>query len=176
MERQWRTCPCTSVNLVLASKPDEVIEYSKKLMPQMKRLLIYKAPFMIPFIMPLVYSILYGKTKKSTIKRRFDFETDDDLNVGDRVQIRSEEDIRSTLNQDNVFKGLGVMPEMIKYHGKEYRVFKKINRIVIESTGELRNIRSPTYLLEGVFCTGEFHHNCDRSCFILWKREWLKKL
>jgi hypothetical protein len=142
----------------------------------MKRLLIYNAPFMTPFLLPLVRSIIDEKPKKPTIKRHLEFEANDDLKPGDLVQIRSEQEIRSTLNKDNIFKGLGVMPEMAKFYGKEFRVFKKINKIMVEATGELRQIKSPTYLLDGVFCDGEYHKNCDRSCFLLWKREWLKKV
>jgi hypothetical protein len=142
----------------------------------MRRLLIYNAPFAVPFVLPVAYAMVYGKPMKSTTKRQLEFESTDDLQPGDLVQIRTEAEVRSTLSKDNVFKGLGVMPEMAKFYGKEYRVFKKVNKMIIEATGELRQIKSPTYLLEGVLCDGEFHLNCDRSCYLLWKREWLKKV
>ena len=176
MERQWRTCTCTSFNLVSASSPDKDVHLSNRPWPLIWRWLIHNAPFTMPFILPVINSIITGKQNKPKTKRQLEFEADDDLEPGDLVQIRSEAEIQSTLNEDNKFKGLGVMPEMTKFYGKELRVFKKINKIMIEATGELRHIKSPTYLLEGVFCDGEFHSDCDRSCFLLWKREWLKKV
>lgn len=175
MERQWRACACTSVNLVSASLPHKDSGHSNRFMPRMKRLVVYKAPFMTPFLLPLARTIIYGKPQK-TPKKQVEFPADDDLQPGDLVRIRSDEEVRSTLNKDNIFKGLGIMPEMAKFYGKEYRVFKKIDRIMVEATGELRQIRSPTYLLDGVYCDGEFHKGCDRSCFLLWKREWLIKV
>jgi hypothetical protein len=176
MKRQWRTCICTSVNLVSASSPDKASQHSNRSWPRIERLLIYKVPYVTPFIFPVVSIIVKDKPKKNVTKRQLEFEADDDLEPGDRVQIRSEKEIQSTLGKENKFKGLSVMPEMSKFYGKEYRVFKKLKKMMIESTGELRVIKSPTYLLEGVFCDGEFHQNCDRTCFLLWKREWLKKL
>jgi hypothetical protein len=135
-----------------------------------------------PFMVPIIHAIKYGMTNEQNVplepapRKQFFLETEDDLKPGDLVEIRSDEEIRSTLNDENKFKGLGVMPEMRRFYGNKYHVFKKINRILIEETGELRTIKSPTYILEGVFCNGEFHMDCDRSCFLLWKREWLKKL
>jgi len=48
--------------------------------------------------------------------------------------------------------------------------------MIIETTGELRKIRTPTVLLEGVFCDGRAHGNCDRSCFCFWREAWLKRV
>lgn len=175
IERPWRACPCTTVNLVAASSPDPASGGSNKLLARGKRMLVYRMPFMVPIVMPVAYAVVYGK-KRSAPRKRVDFEAADDLKPGDRVQVRSEEEISSTLNSNNVFKGLGMMPEMVNFFGGEYKVFKKVDKILIESTGELRRIKSPTYMLEGVLCDGGSHQGCDRSCYIMWKREWLKKL
>ena len=98
------------------------------------------------------------------------------LQVGEWVQIRSKEEIFSTLNEEGKYKGLLFMAEMIRFCGKKFKVFKKVERIMLESTGELREIKSPTVFLEGVFCDGEFHNRCDRSCFLYWREIWLKKV
>jgi hypothetical protein len=172
MEPRWRACSCTSINLVSASTPDNESE-SPTLLARMNRLLVYNAPFMVP----LVHSMATVNSKRTPSKKLPpEFESSDDLEPGDRVEVRSEQEVLSTLNADRKLKGLAPMPEMVKHYGKEYRVFKKLNKIMIESTGELRAIKSPTYMLEEVFCDGEFHQHCDRSCFLLWKREWLKKI
>lgn len=93
---------------------------------------------------------------------------------GDWVEIKSFEDIFNTLNEEGKLRGLVFIKEMRKYCGKRFKVFKKLDKIVLETTGEMRRIRSPTFLLEGVLCDGEAHGNCDRSCFCFWREDWLK--
>lgn len=97
------------------------------------------------------------------------------LRPGDWVQVRSEEEIEATLNRKRRYKGLYFMPEMSKFYGQRYRVEKVIHRMLLESTGEMRVMKSPGVYLEGVYCNGEFHDGCERNCFLLWKEEWLMR-
>jgi hypothetical protein len=97
------------------------------------------------------------------------------LNVGDYVEVRSAKEIYATLDQYGKFKGLAFTPEMVKFCGKRFKVYKRLENIILESTGELRRIKSPTVLLEGVFCDGEAHGKCDRSCFCFWREAWLRR-
>lgn len=99
-----------------------------------------------------------------------------DLKVGDRVEVRSAKEIFATLDRSGKLKGLRFTHEMTRFCGRRFRVFKKLDKIILEATGELRKIRTPTYLLNGVFCDGSDHGNCDRSCFCFWRDEWLKKV
>jgi len=110
------------------------------------------------------------------IKDKYVLEDTLNLEVGEWVKIRSKEEIFSTLNKDGKYKGLLYMPEMIKFCEKKFKVFKRVERIMLESTGELREMKSPTVFLEGVFCDGEFHDRCDRSCFLYWKEIWLERV
>lgn len=112
-----------------------------------------------------------NEQKKSNDRLR---ESKTELNPGDWVEIKSFEEIFKTLNEEGKLRGLVFVKEMGKYCGQRYKVFKKLDKIVLETTGELRKIRTPTYLLEGVLCSGEAHGNCDRSCFCFWRKEWLK--
>jgi hypothetical protein len=96
------------------------------------------------------------------------------LRVGDWVEVRSLVEIRATLDADAKLRGLRFIPEMAEYCGGRYRVCKVLNKIVMESTGELRRMRSPTVLLEGVICDGRLHGGCDRSCFCFWREAWLR--
>jgi len=93
---------------------------------------------------------------------------------GDLVEVKSFEEIFETLDNEGRHRGLSFTKEMINFCGKQFKVYKKLERIVLESTGEMRRIRTPTYLLEGVFCDGRYHGNCDRSCFAFWREVWLK--
>lgn len=98
------------------------------------------------------------------------------LNVGDWVEVRSLNEIVKTLDDKGKFKGLYFMPEMEEFCGRRFKIFKKAEKIKLESNGELRKLRSPSYFLEGVHCTGVFQGGCDRACFHYWREEWLIKV
>lgn len=98
------------------------------------------------------------------------------IGVGDWIEVKTAEEVRATLDKNGKTRGLRYMPEMWKFCGKRFRVFKKVERVNIEETGEIRVLKSPTFFLEGVFCDGEFHGHCDRSCFLFWKEDWLRKI
>ncbi len=98
------------------------------------------------------------------------------LQPGDWVEVRSIEEIAATLDGSGKFLGLYFMPEMEQFCGKKFRIIKKAEKIKLESTGELRKLKAPSYFLEGVYCTGEHQGGCDRLCFHYWREAWLKRL
>ena len=119
------------------------------------------------FISHIVMSIVYPQTPDNEVLN---------LQPGDWVQVRSFDEISATLDENGKYKGLYFMPEMKKFCGKKYKVFKKVEIIKLESTGELRKLRSPSVFLEGVYCDGENHDGCDRSCFHFWREMWLQRV
>jgi len=98
------------------------------------------------------------------------------LKPGEWVEVKSEKEIFATLDQHGKLRGLAFNREMAKFCGKRFRVYKRLEKIILESTGELRRIRTPTVMLEGVFCDGEAHDKCDRSCFCFWREAWLRRV
>lgn len=94
-----------------------------------------------------------------------------DLEPGDLVEVRSEEEIKATLDKNNRYRGLIFMPSMLEFCGKRYRVYKKVVNIKLETTGHMRKIVTPTVFLEGVLC-----HRCDRECYAFWREAWLKRV
>ena len=96
------------------------------------------------------------------------------LQPGELVQIKSEEEVRQTLDSANRSCGLGFMEGMSQHCGKTYSVYKPVRTIILEGTGEVRRMKN-TVLLEGVICDGE-RLGCDRSCFYFWKESWLKRV
>lgn len=107
-----------------------------------------------------------GKAKVSSIN----------LQPGDWVEVRSAKEIFSTLDGKGKNRGLGFTREMEKFCGRRFRVYKNLRKIILEATGELRTMKVPTLLLEGVTCDGEFHGGCDKSCFCFWREIWLKRI
>lgn len=98
-----------------------------------------------------------------------------DLQPGELVEVKPTKEIFATLDDQGKLAGLRFNPEMVKFCGQKFRVFKRLDKIIIESTGELRRIRIPTVILEGVYCDGTSHGGCDRSCFCFWREAWLKR-
>lgn len=97
------------------------------------------------------------------------------LQAGELVEVKSLAEIRKTLDENGRYKGLYFMGEMRQFCGKQFRVHKKVNRILLESTAEIRKAKN-TVLLEGVMCDGHVQSGCDRSCFYYWREAWLKRV
>jgi hypothetical protein len=103
---------------------------------------------------------------------------DENLNLepGEWVQVRSFDEISRTLDENRKYKGAFFMPAMEKFCGKKFKVFKKVQVIKLESTGEVRKLKRPSVFLEGVYCDGVRVNGCERSCFHFWKEAWLKRI
>jgi hypothetical protein len=98
-----------------------------------------------------------------------------ELQPGELVEVKSLEEILATLDGNRRNNGLLWMTGMSRYCGQRHRVRRRVERIMLESNGELRNMRN-TVLLEGVMCDGAAFGGCDRSCFHFWREVWLKRV
>ena len=97
------------------------------------------------------------------------------LRQGELVEVKSVEEIMATLDKTRRNKGLLWMTGMRKFCGGRYRVFKRVETILLESNGKLRKMKN-TVLLQGVMCDGTDFCGCDRSCFHFWHEVWLRKV
>lgn len=97
------------------------------------------------------------------------------LQPGELVEVKSVDEILTTLDRNRRHKGLLWMTGMRKHCGKQYRVYRRVQRITLESNGELRNMKN-TVLLEGVMCDGREFGGCDRCCFHFWREAWLRRV
>lgn len=97
-----------------------------------------------------------------------------DLQPGEVVEVLPYEKILSTLDSSEKLQGLGFMPEMRKYCGKRFKVLKRVDKMMIEGKG-MRRLR-PAVLLDGVFCDGQAHGGCQRTCYCFWREGWLKRV
>ena len=97
------------------------------------------------------------------------------LRPGELVEVKSVEEILTTLDKHRRCNGLLWMVGMKKFCGKRYKVFKRVETIMLESNGELRKMKN-TVLLEGVMCDGSEFCGCDRSCFHFWREAWLRRV
>lgn len=98
------------------------------------------------------------------------------LKAGDLVRVRSEEEIKATLDFWGQLKNCRFMSDMYPYCGTTQRVLKAVERFVDERDNRAKKSRG-IVLLEGVYCQGTPDlGRCDRSCFYFWREEWLEKL
>ena len=84
------------------------------------------------------------------------------LQPGEFVEVRSEQEILQTLDGQGKHRGLAWMPNMARCCGKTYAVYKRVKRIMLESSGEIRVVRNTVLLEGGDMC--ENLYGCDRSC------------
>ena len=96
------------------------------------------------------------------------------LKPGELVEVKSEQEIWATLKSRRN-KGLYLMKEMRKLCGKRFRVYKRLEKMMLEDSGEFRKVKN-TVLLDGVMCDGEEPYGCDRSCFHFWREAWLRRV
>lgn len=96
--------------------------------------------------------------------------------VGEVVQIRSAADILQTLDADGTIDGLPFMPEMLRFCGAQFRVFRWADKIndMNTKTG-VRRLRD-TVMLEELRCDGSAHDGCQAECQMLWKTAWLERV
>jgi hypothetical protein len=97
------------------------------------------------------------------------------LRPGEWVEVKSEQEILANLDGERRYKGLMWMAGMRKFCGRRFRVHKRVERILLEGTGEYRKLKN-TVLLEGVMCDGVEWNGCDRSCFHFWREAWLRRV
>ena len=96
--------------------------------------------------------------------------------VGDIVEVHSASEIRRTLDADGTLDGLPFMPEMLRFCGSRFRVYRRVDKIndMKTKTG-VRRLRD-TVTLEGLRCDGSSHDGCQAECQILWKDDWLQRV
>ena len=96
--------------------------------------------------------------------------------AGDRIRVRTRQEIDSTLDPFKELKGCAFLPEMYQYCGTEQRVLKSMQRFMDERDYKLKKVRG-VILLENVICNGTPAFGpCDRCCFLFWREEWLEKI
>jgi len=91
---------------------------------------------------------------------------------GDLVEVRSEAEILSTLDEKGRLENLPFMPEMLKFSGQRLRISRRALKTCVDD-GDIRQL-DRTVLLEEVRCDGSSHAGCGRACLIFWKEAWLK--
>jgi hypothetical protein len=98
---------------------------------------------------------------------------------GDIVEVKTPAEILQTLDDDGSLDYMPFMPEMVEFCGRRFRVSKRAIKTCLSGLGPstMRMFKSDdVLLLEGLRCSGALHDGCQKSCMILWREAWLRKV
>jgi len=95
------------------------------------------------------------------------------LIVGDWVEVRSKEEILSTLDSKGQLDGWPFMPEMFSFCGKRFQVYKRAHK-TCDTVFPVRGRRVEDAVHLETRCDGTEHGGCQAGCLIFWKQAWLR--
>ncbi|MGO9976174.1 MAG: hypothetical protein ACLP01_25900 [Solirubrobacteraceae bacterium] len=97
------------------------------------------------------------------------------IQAGETVEIRSHEEILATLDRRGTNRGLSMSADMLPYCGQTAVVRHRVELRIDERTGELRRMRNPCLVLDGVTCGGWYNGFCSREADLYWREIWLRR-
>ena len=98
------------------------------------------------------------------------------LQPGELIQIKSEQEIAKTLDEKGRNRGLICDLGMTQYAGGQYRVRTRLDRMISESTGQMRKVEG-TVILEGLECLcWRVAGGCPRQDYMYWRELWLERM
>jgi hypothetical protein len=95
------------------------------------------------------------------------------LKVGDWVEVRSFAEICATLDAQSSLDALPFMPEMARFCGRRFKVFKRAHKACDTIDTYMNRSMADAVHLE-LRCDGSAHGGCQAGCLIYWKTAWLK--
>ncbi|HEY2826725.1 MAG TPA: hypothetical protein VGJ04_03925 [Pirellulales bacterium] len=98
------------------------------------------------------------------------------LQPGEWVIVKSREEIVATLDNSGRNRGLMFDGEMLPFCGKRFRVLRRMEQMIEESTGRMLKPRGASVILENVFCTSRFRRVCPRAIYSYWREIWLRRV
>lgn len=98
------------------------------------------------------------------------------LQPGELVEVKSMDGIIETLDERAFNRGLCFTPDMHLLCGERQQVERRLEKIIVDGTGKMRQVRNTVYL-EGSHC-GCSHvafGGCPRQEFSYWREIWLRR-
>jgi hypothetical protein len=96
------------------------------------------------------------------------------MRAGDWVEVRSKDEILRTLDKNGRLEGLPFMPQMFRYCGQRFQVYKRAHKTCDTVSGEYITRRLPDGIHLDLRCDGAEYGGCQAACLIYWKEAWLK--
>lgn len=98
----------------------------------------------------------------------------DRCKAGDLVEVRSRDEILSTLDDQGCLDALPFMPEMLQYCGQRLRVYKAAHKTCDSTFYRDGRYMKNAVFLEDLRCDGTGHASCEAECSLFFKLAWLK--
>jgi hypothetical protein len=101
------------------------------------------------------------------------------LRAGDRVALRSPDEILRTLDDNGTLDSLPFMPEMLDSYGATLRVQYRAEKTCVDVGPNIypdRRFVHGDVVVLGERCDGRSHDGCKRGCKIFWKESWLRRV
>jgi hypothetical protein len=95
--------------------------------------------------------------------------------AGDWVEVLSKAEILRTLDKNGRLDGLPFMPQMFKYCGQRFRIYKTAYKTCDTVSGHYAGRRLPDGYHLSLRCDGDAYGGCQAGCLIFWKGAWLKR-
>ena len=98
---------------------------------------------------------------------------------GERVRIKTKEQIEMTLDVQGRNRGLHFDVELSPYCGTERTVRRSVTQFIDEATGKMRYTKQPCIMLDGVACKGDYSECrllCPREIASWWREVWLERV
>lgn len=97
------------------------------------------------------------------------------LAAGNDVIVKSSAEIRATLNDQSLNRGLYFDPDMLKHCERRHRVQAEVKKLIDIVTGEVRTMKTPAYILRGVHFSGERQLFNAQHEPLFWRGVWLRR-
>jgi len=102
------------------------------------------------------------------------------LQPGERVQVKTKEEIAATLDSEGKDRGLWFDKEMFPFCGGIYQVRQCVKRFIDDRTGRMIEFKKDDCVtLERVVCSGELslhRYFCPRAIYPFWRESWLRRV
>jgi hypothetical protein len=96
---------------------------------------------------------------------------------GDMVEIKSPEEIKETLNSKGCNRGLRYGHGLNRFCGTRFRVRDRIDRMIIESTGQMIHLEGTVTLEHSTcLCYMNAFGGCPRQDLVYWREAWLRRV
>ena len=102
-----------------------------------------------------------------------------DLQPGELVRIKPYKEILKTLDTRDRNRGLYFDAEEVPYCGGQYRVLRRVTRIINDKTGRMLEMKTPCLILDSVICESRYSECrlfCPRSIYSFWREIWLERV
>lgn len=114
------------------------------------------------------FPYVFGSLKRTPVENL-------DLHVGEWVIVKSSEEIMKTLDTRGRNRGLTFESEMLPYCGKRYRVMRRVDKIIEEASGRMKQLSAAAVVLENVICASAYRRPCPRANQLFWREIWLRR-